>query len=410
MVGAALTMASNFLDPNAKLSDPESMRCKLQSSLTSISSDLKTVDNNIGALKDIASETYEMIVDIKYKDGIDLIDSNYDVFLKGLKNYGKAHCQFHGFIMELETKANLSFKQQNIREFLSKVVKTRGKWQAKHLASYVFIVRAKYLQIVTAFYLYDNDTERVEVEFENFNSDVKQLQNIHEELFAEEFQPREPLAWEFIERKVPCVAEWCCEEVPLNELLYHVNANHGGEKGTVQSNGLIVDDWTMSFEVWKKKDVTFTVPFYDFSGQTFFLRLIKHEGIFCTYMKVLADKDTASKLTIDLEVVNPNNNTSMKCPGVNVYPVEMKWQDVIMDEEGVLFFEERMAKKLFSVHSDQESSPESSEEQGMQRGPLTEALENAIVNLGLRPKGPANEISTTRLKFGLTTKLTIKKK
>ena len=81
MVGAALTMASNFLDPNAKLSDPESMRCKLQSSLTSISSDLKTVDNNIGALKDIASETYEMIVDIKYKDGIDLIDSNYDVLM-----------------------------------------------------------------------------------------------------------------------------------------------------------------------------------------------------------------------------------------------------------------------------------------------------------------------------------------
>ena len=410
MVGAALTMASNFLDPTAKLSDPKSMRCELQSSLTSISSDLKAVDSNVGALKGMATETYEMVVDLKYKDGIDLIDSNYDVFLKGLKNYDKAHCQFSGFIMELQTKANLSFKQQNIRELLNKVAKTRGRWQAKHLASYVFIVRAKYLQIVTAFHLYDNDTERVEVEFESFNSDVKQLQEIHKELFAEEFQPREPLAWELIESKVPCVAEWCSEEVPLNELFDHVNEKHGGEKGTVDSNGFINDNWTMSFEVWKKKDVTFTVPHYDFSGQTFFLRLVKQEGIFCTYMRILADEDTASKFTVDLEVVNPDNNTSIKCTGVKVYPVKMKWQDVIMDEDGVLFFDERMAKKLFSVLSDQESLPESLKEQRMPHGPLTEALENAIYNLGLRPRRLANEINTTLQKFELTTKLTIKNK
>ena len=100
----------------------------------------------------------------------------------------------------------------------------------------------------------------------------------------------------------------------------------------------------------------------------------------------------------------------MKCSGVKVYSIEMKWQDVIMDEDGVLFFEERMAKKLFSVHSDQKSLPEGSEEQRVQRGPLSEALENAIVNLGLRPKGPANDISTTLQKFELTTKLRIKKK
>ena len=410
MVGAALTMASDFLNPTAKLSDPESMRCKLQSSLTCISSDLKTVDNNIGALKGIVTGTYEMVVDLKYKDGIDLIDSNYDVFLKGLKNYNKAHCQFFGFIMELETKANLSFKQQNIRELLGKVAKTRGRWQAKHLASYVFIVRAKYLQIITAFYLYDNDAKRVEEEFESFNSDVKQLQEIHKELFDEEFQPREPLAWEFFERKVPCVAEWCSEEVPLNELLDHINAKHGGEKGTVEANGVIDDDWTISFEEWKKKDVTFTVPHYDFSGHTFLLRLIKQEGIFCMYLRILADQETAKKFMVDLEVMNLNNNTTMKCSGVKVYSVEMKWQDVIMDEDGVLFFEERMAKKLFSVHSDQKSLPEGSEEQRVQRGPLSEALENAIVNLGLRPKGPANDISTTLQKFELTTKLRIKKK
>ena len=191
-------MAGKFLDPTAKQSDLESMRSELQSSLTSMSSDLKGIDEGIDTLKGIATETYEMVVDLKYKEGIDLIDSNYDVFLKGLKNYDKAHARFSGFIVELETKASLSFKQQNIRELLSKVAKTRGKAQAKHLATYVFLVRAKYLQIVTAFYLHDNDTERVEGEFSSFNSDVMQLKKLHMELFDEEFEPREPLPWELL--------------------------------------------------------------------------------------------------------------------------------------------------------------------------------------------------------------------
>ena len=84
-------------------------------------------------MKGIATETYDVVVDIKYKEGIDLIDSNYDVFLRGLKNNDKAHGRFSGFIIELETKASLGFKQQNIRELLEKVLKSRRRYQAKYL-------------------------------------------------------------------------------------------------------------------------------------------------------------------------------------------------------------------------------------------------------------------------------------
>ena len=223
-------MAGNALDPAAKLSDLKTMRSDFQSSISGIASDLKTIDNGVDTLKNIATESYEILVDLKYKEGLDLIDSSYVVFLKGLKNYDKSHGRFSSYIVELETKASLSFKQQNIRDLLYKVEKTRGRIQAKHLASYIFIVRAKYLQIVTAFYIYENDTERVEEEFESFNNDVKQLQAIHKELFDEEFQPREPLAWELIEREVPCPAEDCSNEFPLNELLDHLNAKEGGKK------------------------------------------------------------------------------------------------------------------------------------------------------------------------------------
>ena len=67
------------------------------------------------------------------------------------------------------------------------------------------------------------------------------------------------------------------------------------------------------------------------------------------YTRILADEDTASRFTVDLEMVKPSTNASLRCPGVKVYPVDTKWQDVIKDEEGVLFFDQKLAKKFFSV-------------------------------------------------------------
>ena len=135
MIGGALKLASNVLNPDTELSDTKSMRSELQSTMVDISSDLKSLDIGIDNLKSIATESYEILVDLKYKEGLDLIDSNYDVFLKGLKNYGRAHNQFSGFLVELQTKANLSFRSQNIIELLSKVQQTRGLARAKHLHS-----------------------------------------------------------------------------------------------------------------------------------------------------------------------------------------------------------------------------------------------------------------------------------
>ena len=219
MVGGAIMMIGTMFNPPTKVSrvkfEVENKREELQSSLLKISSDLTSIGKNLSTMKSLAMETFEIVVDLKYKEGIDLIDSSYNIFLKGLKNFEKTHTRFTGFIMELETKADLSFKEENIRELLTKAAKSKGKQRAKHLATYIFIVRAKFLQIVTAYYLYDEDTERVEEEFAAFNRDVKILQVMHEKIFGEAFQPREPFNWEGQARKVACVSEMCSQLVPL---------------------------------------------------------------------------------------------------------------------------------------------------------------------------------------------------
>ena len=72
MIGGALKLASNVLNPDTELSDIKSMRSELQSTMIDISSDLKSIDSGIDTLKTIATETYEMVVDLKHKEGLDL--------------------------------------------------------------------------------------------------------------------------------------------------------------------------------------------------------------------------------------------------------------------------------------------------------------------------------------------------
>ena len=46
---------------------------------------------------------------------------------------------------------------------------------------------------------------------------------------------------------------------------------------------------------------------------------------------------------------NPNSNTSLKCPGLNLYPVDMKWKDIIKDEDGVMLFDWNLALRFIRI-------------------------------------------------------------
>ena len=39
----------------------------------------------------------------------------------------------------------------------------------------------------------------------------------------------------------------------------------------------------------------------------------------------------------------------MKCPGLKLYPVDMKWKDVIKDEDGVLLFDQNLALRFIRI-------------------------------------------------------------
>ena len=188
----------------------------------------------------------------------------------------------------------------------------------------------------------------VEEEFASFNNDVRQLQKIHKEVFGSEFDPREPLDWEGKARKVPCVSHVCGKVLPLNQLLEHVDGQHGGVKLMVDRNGLVQRMLWQTVEIWNVDDVTWGVNYFHYSGHTFICRIIKHRGIYHIYVRIMADKDVAKQFNVDLKLVNPISKANIKIPGMKIYPIDTKWQDVIKDIGGVLSFHQLTAEKLFT--------------------------------------------------------------
>ena len=120
-----------------------------------------------------------------------MIDSAYQSFLRGASNFKTTHSLLGNYIFELETMAGCTFNRDNIETYLTKVSKWRGTDEAMKLATYVFIVRTKYLQLVAAFYLFMNDTEKADAEFRLYQEDFEELQQIHEKVFQVEFSPQE---------------------------------------------------------------------------------------------------------------------------------------------------------------------------------------------------------------------------
>ena len=118
---------------------------------------------------------------------------------------------------------------------------------------------------------------------------------------------------------------------------------------TVSSDGCIENDWSLRSEGWDHKDTIWNIFYCDFSGHTFILRRMKREGIFYLFMVVLEGQDAASKFVVDLQVMNQKTNGLLKFPDMRVYPIDMKWHDIIKDGDGVLFFDQRLACRLFSV-------------------------------------------------------------
>ena len=232
LIGTALNFGAEMLDPPPKLSDLRNQTKELQESIESSSgviekalkNELKNVEDKISLemaqhaaniqsevqrsfkkvsrqldklesttteVKVIVTQSFGELLDSRHRDGLTKLDSAYQNFLRGSHNLEDTFKYLSNFIFELETDAYTSLRPERIEHYLQALSTMKRPKVVDESFQYVLMVRGKYLLLVSAFYLFNNDLERVEKEFESFNEDFEELMKIHTNLNLADTQVEE---------------------------------------------------------------------------------------------------------------------------------------------------------------------------------------------------------------------------
>jgi len=181
------------------------MEKKIATPMSEIRSDLKMIhvemlevkkdiqDGNgqiakeLSKIKDTINQTFNIVVDEKYKDGIEYVDAAYDTFImeKDFEDF-----QSHAF--ELQTIANQNLKPGKIQEYMIILhdKSESGADTCRTTLNYIIVVLGKYLQMVVAYHIHKGDLDVVDEDFAKFNSNFYKLVQDFSEVTGEEFMPR----------------------------------------------------------------------------------------------------------------------------------------------------------------------------------------------------------------------------
>ena len=96
---------------------------------------------------------------------------------------------FQEFAFELKTIATMSLSPSRIGEYLEIIFKQQGLEACQAVLEYVVVVLAKYLQMVVAYDIHRQKIDRVEAQFDEFNTNYNQLVNIFAQITGEQFKP-----------------------------------------------------------------------------------------------------------------------------------------------------------------------------------------------------------------------------
>merc|ERR1719341_651404 len=134
-------------------------------------------------LKDLISRTFQIVADIRYKEGIETVDNAYDVFLRnGIED-------FQPFAFQLQTCAAKNLNPERIKEYLEIIHREQGFSACQAAADYVVTVMAKYLQMMAVYSIYKEEPDRVTEHFQRFNKDFGQLCEAFKEVTHQAYKP-----------------------------------------------------------------------------------------------------------------------------------------------------------------------------------------------------------------------------
>ena len=182
ILGGALQLGSALLDPQPRNSELNNnigaIKNEVQSSFKLIAKDMKKIEDDVSEIKRIVIESH-------YLDGIEQVDASFRAFIDGAQNLEQTFRLMEFHIFELQTNARKSLNPTKVSSYLNSIKETEKIESFQQKFSYVISTKSRYLQLMCAYYIFKNDTDRVGVEFDRFNQEFNILFGVYQEIIAE---------------------------------------------------------------------------------------------------------------------------------------------------------------------------------------------------------------------------------
>ena len=82
---------------------------------------------------------------------------------------------FDYYIVEMQTNFNQHLKPGKIDEYFKLILRQHGPEMCREMFDYILVVKGKYLQMMTVYYIFKKDISRVQTNFERFNEHYFEL-------------------------------------------------------------------------------------------------------------------------------------------------------------------------------------------------------------------------------------------
>ena len=164
------------------------IRKEIQASFMEISDELLKIQSQLVDVKEMIQKTYCLMLDQRHKQGLETLEAAYKNFLMGSHDLQGTFNDLNNYNYELETIAFQSLNPDKIAQYFKESSRVKEKSEVQEMFNYVIMVRSKYLLLMSAFYMFRDDTERVEKEFRMFNFDFEKIIQLYEEMKEDNFQ------------------------------------------------------------------------------------------------------------------------------------------------------------------------------------------------------------------------------
>jgi len=151
----------------------EEILVKLEDQIEDTRHDLRNIKTSI-------DETLLLVTDQKYKDGLETIDSAYEVFIQESESGQFKEFEHYSFHLKTMAKKYLSLAQ--VTEYLTIVFGKGGQDRVQNVMDNILVARAKVVLIFVYYNMMKQEKEKVKEYFHSFTKDYEQYVDMFEKV------------------------------------------------------------------------------------------------------------------------------------------------------------------------------------------------------------------------------------